>query len=88
MVFGENLLENVHLLAGLVDHVEIVLFYTPTLHNFPSPGEINVYGNLVLLRMSIILFIFPPVWKLHPGTGKNGKNPFSWPSISSISWLN
>ena len=29
------------MLADWVDHVEIVLFYTPTLHNFPSPGEIN-----------------------------------------------
>lgn len=46
MVFGENLLENAHLLAGRVDHVEIVLFYTATLHNFPSPSEIKALRKL------------------------------------------
>ena len=46
MVFGENLLENVHQLASLVDHVEIVLFYTPTLHNFPSSGEVKALKKL------------------------------------------
>jgi sugar phosphate isomerase/epimerase len=46
MVFGENLLENAYLLAGMVDHIEIVLFYTPTLHNFPSVGEIKVLKKL------------------------------------------
>ncbi len=46
MVFGENLLENAHLLAGRVDHVEIVLFYTPTLHNFPSLDEVKALKKL------------------------------------------
>ena len=46
MVFGEDLLENAHLLAGVVDHVEIVLFYTPSLHNFPSVGEIKALKRL------------------------------------------
>jgi pyruvate-formate lyase-activating enzyme len=46
MVFGENLLENAHLLAAMVDHVEIVLFYTPTLHNFPSISEIKALKKL------------------------------------------
>ena len=46
MVFGENLLENAHLLTGMVDHIEIVLFYTPTLHNFPSASEIKVLKKL------------------------------------------
>jgi sugar phosphate isomerase/epimerase len=46
MVFGENLLENAYLLAGMVDHVEIVLFYTPALHNFPSPSEIKALRKL------------------------------------------
>ena len=46
MVFGENLLENGHLLAGMVDHVEIVLFYTPTLHNFPSVNEVKALKKL------------------------------------------
>jgi sugar phosphate isomerase/epimerase len=46
MVFGENLLENAHLLAGMVDHIEIVLFYTPTLHNFPSVSEIKALKKL------------------------------------------
>ena len=46
MVFGENLLENAYLLAGMVDHIEIVLFYTPTLHNFLSVGEIRALKKL------------------------------------------
>ena len=46
MVFGENLLENAYLLAGIVDHIEIVLFFTPTLHNFPSVGEVNALKKL------------------------------------------
>jgi len=46
MVFGENLLENAYLLSGMVDHVEIVLFYTPALHNFPSPSEIKALRKL------------------------------------------
>jgi len=46
MVFGENLLENAHLLTGMVDHIEIVLFYTPTLHNFPSVSEIKALKKL------------------------------------------
>jgi sugar phosphate isomerase/epimerase len=46
MVFGENLLENAYLLAGLVHHVEIVLFYTPTLHNFPSADEVKALKKL------------------------------------------
>jgi len=46
MVFGENLLENAYLLADMVDHVEIVLFYTPALHNFPSPSEIKALRKL------------------------------------------
>jgi len=41
MVFGEDLSENVRILAGLVDHVEIVLFQTPTLHNIPGSQEIR-----------------------------------------------
>ena len=46
MVFGDDLLENAHLLAGMVDHVEIVLFYTPTLHNFPSIREVKALKKL------------------------------------------
>ena len=46
MVFGENLLENSRQLAGMVDHIEIVLFYTPTLHNFPTVSEIKSLKKL------------------------------------------
>ena len=46
MVFGEDLLENAQLLAARVDHVEIVLFYTSTLHNFPSIGEVKALKKL------------------------------------------
>jgi sugar phosphate isomerase/epimerase len=41
MVFGEDLVDNVQRLSKLVDHVEIVLFHTPRLHNFPSSREID-----------------------------------------------
>lgn len=41
MVFGEDLLANAYLLAAMVDHIEIVLFHTPTLHNFPSSRAVN-----------------------------------------------
>ena len=41
MVFGEDLVDNVQRLAGIVDHVEIVLFHTPMLHNFPTPNDIE-----------------------------------------------
>jgi len=39
MVFGPGTTENVRRLTDLVDHVEIVLFHTPTLHNIPTPEE-------------------------------------------------
>ena len=46
MVFGENLLENARKLAAIVDHIEIVLFDTPTLHNFPTTNEIKTLKKL------------------------------------------
>lgn len=44
--FGKNLIENVRNLAGVVDHIEILLFHTPTLHNFPSMAEIRAVKKL------------------------------------------
>lgn len=41
MVFGEDLLENIRRLACIMDHVEVVLFHTPTLHNIPEPRDIQ-----------------------------------------------
>ena len=41
MVFGEDLSENVSLLAGMIDHIEIVLFQTRELHNIPGASEIE-----------------------------------------------
>ncbi len=41
MVFGEDLIQNVYLLAEMVDHIEIVLFHTPDLHNIPRTREIQ-----------------------------------------------
>jgi sugar phosphate isomerase/epimerase len=41
MVFGKDLLKNVRRLAGVVDNIEIVLFFTPDLHNFPSDKDIQ-----------------------------------------------
>ncbi len=41
MVHGPDTVMNVRLLSDVVDHVEIVLFHTPTLHNIPSGREIQ-----------------------------------------------
>ena len=41
MVFGKDLVKNATLLANLVDHIEIVLFHTPELHNIPGAGSIE-----------------------------------------------
>lgn len=46
MVFGEDLLENVRLLAGFVDHIEIILFHTPSLNNIPGPNEIRTLREI------------------------------------------
>lgn len=46
MVYGEDVVENVQKLAPGLDHVELVLFHTPTLHNFPEPGEIDALGQI------------------------------------------
>jgi len=46
MVFGEDLLENVRLLAEHVDHIEIILFHTPFLHNIPGPKEIRTLREI------------------------------------------
>jgi sugar phosphate isomerase/epimerase len=41
MVFGHDLVENVRLLARIVNHVEIILFHTSTLNNIPGREEIS-----------------------------------------------
>ncbi len=46
MVFGMDLLENVRLLAGLVNNVEIVLYNTPNIHNFPNQKEIGTLKKI------------------------------------------
>jgi len=46
MVFGRDLLENVRLLADIVDHIEIVLFCTPTLHNIPGLQEARILKKI------------------------------------------
>ena len=46
MVFGEDFLYNVRLLKGLVDHIEILLFHTPSLNNIPGSHEIEILKNI------------------------------------------
>jgi sugar phosphate isomerase/epimerase len=41
MVFGDDMVENAEQLAEVVNHVEIVLFFTPELHNIPGNKEIH-----------------------------------------------
>jgi sugar phosphate isomerase/epimerase len=47
MVYGKDLTQNASLLAGRVDHIEIILFQTGKLDNIPSAGEIE---NLIEIR--------------------------------------
>jgi sugar phosphate isomerase/epimerase len=46
MVFGKDLTENVSLLAGRMDHIEIILFQTSNLHNIPSAGDIDYLNGI------------------------------------------
>ena len=46
MVFGKDLTENVSLLAGRMDHIEIILFQTSKLHNIPSAGDIDYLNGI------------------------------------------
>jgi sugar phosphate isomerase/epimerase len=46
MVFGADLAENVRLLAEHVDHIEILLFHTPSLHNIPGPKKIRALREI------------------------------------------
>lgn len=46
MVFGRDLLENVDRLSRMLHHVEIVLFYTPALHNIPTESEVQVLNAI------------------------------------------
>ena len=58
MVFGEDLLDNVKRLADLVNHIEILLFHTPSLHNVPDHREISMLnhtGNQENLTYSVHL---------------------------------
>ncbi len=41
MIFGNDMVENAVLLSRIVDHVEIVLFHTPTLDNIPDSEQIR-----------------------------------------------
>ncbi len=45
MVFGPDPLANIRLLAGTVDHVEVVLFHTGEFHNLPAPAEARALGH-------------------------------------------
>jgi sugar phosphate isomerase/epimerase len=46
MVFGADLLKNARLLAEHVDHIEILLFHTPSLHNIPGAKEIGTLREI------------------------------------------
>ncbi len=46
MVFGNDLIENVQVLAGLVNDIEIVLFHTPTLDNIPTCNQVRMLRRL------------------------------------------
>ena len=46
MVYGNELLENIKLLAGTLSHVEILLFHTPDLENIPASQEIRAVKEI------------------------------------------
>lgn len=49
MIFGHSIVENAEILAdggnGL-DHIEILLFHTPSLHNIPTPEEVQLLREI------------------------------------------
>lgn len=46
MVFGFNMQENLIKLAQNVNHVELLLYWTPQAHNFPTPNEADALKAL------------------------------------------
>jgi len=46
MVYGKDLLQNVKLLADVVDNIEIVLFHTPSLNNTPSNNDLRLLNKI------------------------------------------
>lgn len=46
MVYGHDTIYNINMLGPLVDNVEIVLFYTPELNNFPQTDEVAAMCRL------------------------------------------
>ncbi len=46
MVYGENLAENIKHLSARLNHIEIVLFHTPDLHNIPDKDTIAMLTQL------------------------------------------
>ena len=46
MIYGDDILENVRILGDMVDNVEIVLFYTPALNNFPKTEDAQTLYRL------------------------------------------
>lgn len=46
MVYGPGTVKNARFLSGVVDHVEIVLFHTSTLHNIPTDNEIRELNEI------------------------------------------
>jgi sugar phosphate isomerase/epimerase len=46
MIFGADLVENARLLAKHVDHIEIILFHTPSLHNIPGHKKIRALREI------------------------------------------
>ncbi len=46
MIYGDDMIENVRILGRMVDNVEIVLFYTPTLNNFPNESDAQTLYKL------------------------------------------
>jgi len=46
MVYGKNLRENIEKLSARLNHIEIVLFHTPDLHNIPDEDTISMLKQM------------------------------------------
>lgn len=46
MIFGHDVVENASLLSQIVDHMEIILFYTTNLNNIPSRKQIRCLNQI------------------------------------------
>ena len=73
MVFGKDLIENVLILAQIVDSIEIVIFFTTDLNNIPTREEIRELKRIAE-RYGITYTIHLPAYLEIASSDKNKRN--------------